>query len=326
MRLSRIIASLALLLAAGWSGAWVYGRARVDAEIDPTLARLADRGLNVSCPGRAVGGYPLALSVHCANGTLALPDGTTVEAATLDVGASVTDWQAVTVRTEAPLQARLANGRLIHLTSGTLTLTVHHDGHRPTGVDVDGSGLLAEATLGGAPLAGLKVASLAVKLRDAGATATGEVSAEGVDVVAGDKALAPAPGDLKGHVTLTGFADLHSGAADLIGWAADGGKLLLDDVSVSFGKTAISASGEARIAENGQVNADITTLASGTDKLPATAKAAGRGLSPAFAGLGMAYMILGKKADGGGRRIDVTVRDGAISAAGQPLGQLPPLF
>ena len=55
MRLSRIIASLALLLAAGWSGAWVYGRDRVDAEIDPTLARLADRGLNVSCPGRAVG-------------------------------------------------------------------------------------------------------------------------------------------------------------------------------------------------------------------------------------------------------------------------------
>lgn len=326
MRVSWTVATLLALIAAGWSGAWLYGRQRVAAEIDPALARLADKGLAIDCPDRRIGGYPLAVTVSCPSGSLRLADGTHLVAERIDVGVDVRDWHAATVTATSPLKLDLADGRSMRLADGALTGVVRFDDRRPTGFDLTTTGLDAEATLGGAALARLKIGAGTLSLRADGDTATADLAIAGVDPVAGSTPLLPAPADIKAHLTLTGAAELLSGKTDVAAWAAAGGKLVFDAMDLSLGKVDFTAHGEASVAPDGSVNADIATVARGTEKLPATAAAAGRKLTPATAGLGMAYMFMGKKADGGGRRIDVSIREGVISAGGRQIAELPPLF
>jgi hypothetical protein len=58
--------ALALILAVGWTGLWLYGRHRIGLELDNFFARQASIGRIWSCPDRRIGGYPFRIDVSCA--------------------------------------------------------------------------------------------------------------------------------------------------------------------------------------------------------------------------------------------------------------------
>ena len=57
--------ALLLLIAAGWSALWFYGRSRINAEIDTFMARQASLGREWSCPNRSIGGFPFRIEGRC---------------------------------------------------------------------------------------------------------------------------------------------------------------------------------------------------------------------------------------------------------------------
>ncbi|WP_165814695.1 DUF2125 domain-containing protein [Labrenzia sp. 011] len=54
-----------LLVVVAWSGAWVYGRSVLSAQLDKQMTRMAEGGLEISCAGLAVAGYPFRYEVGC---------------------------------------------------------------------------------------------------------------------------------------------------------------------------------------------------------------------------------------------------------------------
>ncbi|WP_420413013.1 DUF2125 domain-containing protein [Roseibium sp.] len=54
-----------LLVAAGWSGAWAYGRSVLASQIDQKLAQVSDLGTEVNCRDLDIGGYPFRYEIYC---------------------------------------------------------------------------------------------------------------------------------------------------------------------------------------------------------------------------------------------------------------------
>lgn len=61
---------LLALLAAGWSGVWIFARAKVDAGLDAGIAREARAGRSWTCQDRSIGGFPFRIELRCAGLTL----------------------------------------------------------------------------------------------------------------------------------------------------------------------------------------------------------------------------------------------------------------
>ncbi|WP_428670726.1 DUF2125 domain-containing protein [Roseibium sp.] len=54
-----------VLVAAGWSAAWFYGRSELAGQIDLQLAGLSRQGFEVSCQDLSIAGYPFRYEVRC---------------------------------------------------------------------------------------------------------------------------------------------------------------------------------------------------------------------------------------------------------------------
>lgn len=64
-RLTTIVVIILVILAAVWSGGWYAAASWVEARVPGVLQQIADRGIDVDCPRRAVVGFPFALQVAC---------------------------------------------------------------------------------------------------------------------------------------------------------------------------------------------------------------------------------------------------------------------
>ena len=66
--LPTLLAAL-LFLFAIWSVLWLFLQNRANAAVDGWLAAEAAHGRQWTCPGRSLGGYPIALALHCGKPT-----------------------------------------------------------------------------------------------------------------------------------------------------------------------------------------------------------------------------------------------------------------
>lgn len=99
---------------AGWTAAWTWARARLITEIDARLPILAERGVEIVCPERTVGGWPFRLEVACRDpGVEIAAEGIGGSVSAVRLTVSVWSPTAVTLEADGPLVAeRDGQGRL----------------------------------------------------------------------------------------------------------------------------------------------------------------------------------------------------------------------
>jgi len=54
-----------VIVVAGWSAAWFYGRSALAEQLDLQMRRMADQGLDLTCADLAIAGYPFRYEVTC---------------------------------------------------------------------------------------------------------------------------------------------------------------------------------------------------------------------------------------------------------------------
>lgn len=282
----KIIAGLAALLLALWSGAWFYARARVLAAVDPALAEIARGGTRLACPDRSLGGWPFSLALSCRSASATLADGSRIDLAGLTLALAASHWHGLAFSADGPMAVTRPGG-------GNL--------------DVRFSRLSGQLALSGGD------GTVTLRLADAG-------------LAVGGRQLAPAPAELDLELKLTDALRALAGGPMLAAWQAGGGHLSVERFELALAGGRIDAAGTASVDAAGLVSGEISTTANGLEKIALFARKAGKPLSPPLAGLSMAYAFLGKPADDGGRKIVLSIDGGEITANGKALGRLPPLF
>ncbi len=134
---------LLALLAAGWSGFWLFARGKVEQQLDAALAREAQAGRNWTCRDRSVGGYPFRIEVRCA--ALGLTSTRWGEEVRLASGpalavAQATSFGHVILQFTGPMTATLPQGR-----SAALAWTRLESSLRFSGLAFERLSLVAEA-------------------------------------------------------------------------------------------------------------------------------------------------------------------------------------
>jgi hypothetical protein len=105
-----------LVLGAAWSAAWSYAAHEAGMGFDAWLKSEAARGREWTCPNRAIGGYPLAVTVACTQPTfLGRAPGQTVrvQMAGLTAEAAVTHPRRIVVGLQAPLTYATSDGAAV---------------------------------------------------------------------------------------------------------------------------------------------------------------------------------------------------------------------
>ncbi len=323
---------LVVLVVAGWTGAWFWAKDRVLGEMDQAIARLAQDGVEVSCPDRAVGGWPFRMEVTCETPVARLRDGGTLAAEAVAAVWHVMDPKLVLVFAEGPLTVEGERGRAV-TTFETLRASLRLEDLRTGRVSVMAEKPVTVVT--GPEAAADDLAELAadraeLHLRqvpghdgdfDLAATVTG------LDGATYGAPLLPAPASAGVNLTLTKAVALDGTPGGYARWAAAGGMLTITEAVLEVGGTTIRAEGAATVEPDGRPKATLDAVGSDVEWLTAAVKA-GKPVPPPLAALGSAFLLLGRPVEGEGspKALTISVDEGAVTANGLPLGTVPPLF
>lgn len=322
------LAATVAVVAAGWTGGWYWLAGKVGTEMDRALGRLAVDGVVVTCPDRAIGGFPFRMEVTCERPTATLPDGSTLTAARFAATGVVSDLELLRLAAEAPLTATAADGTRLDAGFASLVASVRHDFSGHVGrVSVAATTLDARVIGADGATGRLTADEAEVHVRPV------EASPEDLDLAlsatravgeAGGAAVLPAPADV-GLAGVVRRAALFGGDPErLRAWTAAGGEIGLSQAVLAVGGTRLEASGTAALAEDGRPKAEIALSATGIGWLGDQVKA-GKPVPPLLTTLASAMLLLGRP-DGERRTMTVKADAGAVSANGLPLGKLPKLF
>ena len=106
----RLIAALVIvvILAAAWVGGWFWLAGWINRNADPALKRIAQRGIEVDCPDRAVVGFPFAVRIACGKTAVAeRSTGTHANLAGATGGASVLHPMTAEIALKSPVRVEL---------------------------------------------------------------------------------------------------------------------------------------------------------------------------------------------------------------------------
>ncbi len=104
---------LILLAGAAWSAVWFYAAHEAGTQLDAWMKAEDDQGRAWTCPDRAIGGYPLAITVSCTKPTFtgkALDQTVQGTVAGLVAEAAVTHPHSLAVALRSPLSYKTSDG------------------------------------------------------------------------------------------------------------------------------------------------------------------------------------------------------------------------
>lgn len=247
---------VAFAILAYWAG-WHYLAGRISGEIDATLARLAGDGIDASCTGRDMRGFPFRMGVFCDTVTIVdARSGATLSGAGLRTAAQVYDPARIVGELDGlRAETRLSNG------SGTDTLgaaairfSARIDRPLPQRASVEASDVTLNADAGpSAPAAA--AASMQAHMRRAGADLDIAARAEALSLELPGAAEAIDLAHVELDLTLTdGVALVTSSDPGLRGTAG-----MLRGLDIATGPDAgFSASGPIAIRDDGLIDAELT--------------------------------------------------------------------
>ncbi|MTI44046.1 hypothetical protein JM93_03260 [Roseibium hamelinense] len=103
-----------IVVCAGWSAAWAYGRTVLSNEIDRIITGLSTEGTNVGCRERSVRGFPFRYEVSCNDLTLQNAAGQSAELGLLHAVALIYNPWHIIFEARGPMALRdeLSSGKL----------------------------------------------------------------------------------------------------------------------------------------------------------------------------------------------------------------------
>jgi hypothetical protein len=330
--LTVLIIAVAALWAGAWYGASEYARARLD---DAAVAAAAGRP-GAECENRRIAGFPLTLSIACGETRVVAPVRglaariagvvaevpfyrpgfvTTALASPMtldgpgDIRAEAT-WQDARATASAgiwPMGVRQTTGAVANLEL------------RLSGLPVDAVTIgRGTAAFGSSPAAAnslrADVSFESLKLeRTSGAELPEATGAARIDLI-----------DAGGTVT----RDLDD---QLRQWFASGGKVSVDEATLTVSGVAFSASGSLSVGAGGRLSGDLAVSLVGIDRLPELAETLRPGSGEKarqVTGVLMAISQQVETPDGPSQKLTstVSIRDGVVILGFVPLFRLPSVF
>ncbi|WP_170107145.1 DUF2125 domain-containing protein [Roseibium marinum] len=327
-----LLLAAVLLVASGWSVAWVYGRSVLAGQLDRQLIRMAEVGLEVSCADLAIRGYPFRYEISCPDMRSRDGSGTAASLGGLNAVALVYNPWHVIFEVKAPAVVTVPmTGVSGEITWETARASLKF---RQSALGaLDGVVQKPEAAFENAVSAGLFSAEKAeVHLREApdlpGAL-DGYVSIDALKL----KSLPDLEDtlDLRGSIRVAGGTALLAGA-DLAALVRMNGEDLpvgLDLFEASLGRSSVAASGEMLVHGDGTLSGTVElTLGNATALLQA--------LKPLFPPKDQTFALLegiigslepAQGVDGvASITLPVKIDRGVASVGFLPLGRIPALF
>jgi hypothetical protein len=327
-----LIVAIAVLWAGAWYGASEYARAALD---DAQAAAAAGRP-GAECANRRISGFPLTLSIVCdetrvivpVRGVAAAIAGMTAEApfylpgfVTTALASPMTLDGPGDIHAEATWQDATATARAGIFPIGVKQTTgaVENLQVRLTGLPVDTVTVeRGTAAFGSSPAvanslrADVTFESLRVE-RPSGAELPEATGAARIDLI-----------DAGG--TVTGELD-----DQLRLWFANGGRLVVDQATITVSGVVFSASGELAVGTGGRLSGDLAVSLVGIDRLPDLAeilRPGSREKASQVAGVLMAISQPVETEDGPSQKLasTVSIRDGVVILGFVPLFRLPSVF
>lgn len=263
-----------LLLALGWSAAWVFTRNRVAEGLDAWFAAEAASGRQWRCPERSIGGYPFRIELVCPTLTLQHPGGS-LSVGRTTVLAQAYDLTFVKAEVAGPLRLaegdvvvqgtwRLAEASLRFNTAGLqrLALAADEPALKLTGpgfVDLPVSARRLEFHLRPNPSRGASEGAY-----DASLQATGAVLPLLDDLIGGREAV-----DLAADTVVTRLGEVtgRSLPEELERWRRAGGRVELGRLALTKGARRVEAAGEFGLDDLRRVRGTLQGSAKGLEGL-----------------------------------------------------------
>lgn len=329
------------VLAASWAGLWAYAAGEANARLDAQLEKEKAQGRIWTCPGRAAGGFPLALRISCDAPTLeASAEGrkTLVKLAGLSAGWSILQPFSATASLTAPMEiSNQAGGPAARVEWSRFDIALQGLPGEVTGLE----GQIGQPSVTAAQPSGEPAPAKAERIALTIAPAAGRPPQERVFTVKLDVARLTAPpvdkamksGDpldlsLEANVTHApaGGQNLRE---RLEAWRAVGGAIELTRLDLGKGATKANGSGALSLDAAHRPQGDLAFAVSGFETLAAAfgAPPAAAKLTGVLGGLLPGAKPAGPKADAGAVRAQVQLRDGRVYYGPLQLPVvLPPLY
>lgn len=315
-----------------WCGYWYTTHRFAAAALEKARTSFADGGRQVGCSEGAIGGFPLSLTLDCANPTFADGSGAlSAELARITATAPLYWPGRVITALSGPLVLKAPSGVILNAVwrDAVAKARAGFGGLTGVGVSVDGLSLDAEGRDQALPITRLSANHAESQVEPAGGDAYRfTADADGFVVTPSD---APTLPELAGSVDVTAIQFGHSLGTDpraaFANWLANGGQLRIARLTVATGESSATASGEMLISQDGLVSADLNVRLVGLQALPGIAETIKPGSGDNVAQMVMAAAALTKSVEGqpDARDVPVTIRDSVVSIGFIPLGTIPPI-
>ncbi len=133
MKKIKIALLVIALLSAGWTGAWLFLRAKAEQEVERWLRIEASMGRNHDCENRSMGGYPFHLTLRCSKARLVWQQAgttTSLDFAQLTLQAPLWQPQQMTAYFGSPAHWRQdeASRALLHFSSALMRVHLKNFG------------------------------------------------------------------------------------------------------------------------------------------------------------------------------------------------------
>ena len=328
-----LLLSVIVLVVAGWSVAWFYGRSILAQELDGQMRNMARNGVDVSCSDLAIAGYPFRYEVACRDMRSLDRAGTNGSLQSLSAVALIYNPRHIIFEAEAPalvdMPIRRAAGEMSWETArASVKFSSEALG------DVDVVVQKPKAALEDAFSAGMFAADKAeLHLRrapDPADALDGFLSVDGLDLQSIPELKNEV--DFRGHVQVSGGASLLAGM-DLVSLVRlNDGELPVKLVflEASMGESSLGAKGDLTVGGDGTLSGTVNLTIGNADRLL-------QALKPLFPPNDSSYSVIegvvtslksagGGASDGSSVSVPILLDRGLIKIGFLALGQIPPLF
>jgi hypothetical protein len=254
------------VLGLAWSAAWYWAAGWAERRFPGWLAEAAESGIEVTCPGRDIAGFPFALRVDCGKAAVSeRQTGTNASFAGMAGGVSVLAPTTAEIALIAParIESPLLEGEAeIGWQAATFGLGMGMSG--PKDISFDGTAVRAEFPLqqSNAVIAAAHAGGKLAPSRSGGTDARAAFTE--LALSANGESFPPVTGTASGHLSAPP-RDLLSGGADLPTPLSANGI----DVALESGGAKLQAVGDVAIDGEGVVDGTITLRIAGAAALPA---------------------------------------------------------
>lgn len=259
MRKTAIALFLLLLIAAGWTALWATAAGQAGRRVDAWIAAETARGRAWTCPNRAIGGYPLAITIACSDATFAgqaRGQGVESSVAHLLAEASLLHPRRLGLTLEPPLAYRTSDGQTdLKATWASLTIDLDDVPDIRTlslrGTDVAVLGSFGQAGRQSGTAARLD-ATFVLSQDQPDPTVDFTVVVDGAPIAPLDQLVGgsnPADIEVIGRFDRADIGDARTPEEAMERWRQAGGRIDLGPSRVTRGQSKVIASGTLHLDE-----------------------------------------------------------------------------